>query len=438
MRELATAEFLLSIKDNKGAKKVLDVLKPYVRTLEQIDALGKLYSEANASAECLEMALMALSCPTLTKDQEITLKINAIRSYIKINKPVEALALIDDIDPFLPDNQENKMDKAMCLFLLNRKDEAEQLLREIAKNPKNQDLSNRTNFNLGTYNLARGNFKEGLRGFLLEGRKLDIWAKHPLPSFRRWEGGIEPGKTIMLSTEGGVGDEIISVRFMKHFRDRGMNPIWYTDRKDVARVFERNGFPCITDLKDYDLEWLWCYAMPTPCYLDLSEKDLWYGPYLTPIRQTPKLDGKLKIGIKSGGNPDYDQDLHRSVPLNDIVDCLPEHATIYSFHYDEDVDHPRVTPLRGKINSWDDTLDYIDQMDIIVSTCTSLPHAASAMGKKTIVLVPILNYYTWAYPTLHSDWYSTNTRLLRQKEYDNWRAPLLELKEIMNNEYSKD
>jgi hypothetical protein len=76
-------------------------------------------------------------------------------------------------------------------------------------------------------------------------------------------------------------------------------------------------------------------------------------------------------------------------------------------------------------------------MDIIVSSCTSLPHAAGAIGKKTIVMVPIMTYYPWAYPVRHSKWYSENTTILRQAEYDNWNAPLSELKDFFN-EYKQD
>jgi hypothetical protein len=71
-------------------------------------------------------------------------------------------------------------------------------------------------------------------------------------------------------------------------------------------------------------------------------------------------------------------------------------------------------------------------MDFIISSCTSLAHAASAMSKRTAVMVPILNYYTWARPEKHSKWYSENTTIIRQKEYDNWNAALEELKDYIH------
>ena len=68
-------------------------------------------------------------------------------------------------------------------------------------------------------------------------------------------------------------------------------------------------------------------------------------------------------------------------------------------------------------------------MDIIVSSCTSLIHAAGAIGKQSVVIIPILTYYTWAKPDRHTKWYNDNLTILRQTEYDNWNSPLRELKE---------
>ena len=304
-------------------------------------------------------------------------------------------------------------------------------IRKILTEPHTEDIDNRVRFNLGTYDLRKGNFKEGLYNVLLGGKKIDIWVGFKFPKEQRWQGTPQPGKTIAVCSEAGIGDEIISVRFMKHLKDLGMNPIWYTERKDIADIFARNNFPTISNLKTMPKDWLWCYSMPVPCYLGLDEDELWYGPYLKPLNKLPMLPGKKKIGIKTMGNPKYDQDLHRTIPFEQLIECIPEDYTIYSFHVDEDFHHPRVTNLKDKIKTWDDTLDYIDQMDIVVSSCTSLIHAAGAMGKQSIVIIPILTYYTWAKLGYHTKWYGDNLTILRQEEYDNWNAPLEELKGLL-------
>ena len=433
MNPLASAEFFIQLKQFDKAKIILDLLKPYANTIESIDSLGKLYAEIREFNDTLELAKKIYDMVDGIQPK-FDARTNIIRAYLNLNKPIDALTYIKHNELVNPSDHPNLMDKAMAFFLLNRKTEGEAILRNILTEEHTEDIDFRVKFNLGTYDLANGNFKEGLYHVLLDGRKLNIWEKFNLPKEQLWEGNPIPGKTIILCAEGGIGDEIISVRFMKHFRDVGMNPIWYTTRKDIAEIFNGNGFETITDLKSFTKDMLWTYSMPSPSYLDLEEDDLWYGTYLNPINKTSKLlsTGKKKVGIKCMGNPKYDQDLHRSIPLDDLVACIPDDYEIYSFHVDEDIKHPRVNNLKGIIKTWDDTLDYLDQMDLVISSCTSLIHASGAIGKESIVIVPILNYYTWAKPDYTTKWYADNLTILRQKEYDNWNAPLLELKEMIN------
>lgn len=427
---LATAEFFIHIKQFEKAKIVLDLLKPYASNIQELDQLGQLYAEIREFHDTLELAQKIYKLVN-TSQQKFDARVNIIRAYLNLNEPLKALEYIEINEKESPNDHPNQMDKAMVYFLLDKKTEGEVILRKILSEPHTEDIDNRVKFNLGSYELRNGNFKKGLYSVLLDGRKLNIWHEFKFPKNQLWEGKSAPGKTIILCAEGGIGDEIISVRFMKHFRDIGMNPMWYTDRKDIAEIFTRNGFPTISNLTSLPKDWLWTYSMPTPCYLDLDEDQLWYGPYLKPLNKSPILPGKKKIGIKTMGNPKYDQDLHRTIPFEQLIDSIPEEYEIYSFHIDEDFEHPRVTNLKDKIKTWDDTLDYINQMDLVISSCTSLIHAAGAIGKDSIVIIPILTYYTWAKPEYHTKWYGDNLTILRQTEYDNWKSPLDELKKML-------
>ena len=432
MDPLATAQFFIDIKQNEKAKIVLDLLKPYAATVEHLDQMGKMYAEIREFSDTLELA-HKIYAMVFTPETQWDARVNIIRSYLNLNKPKEALVYININDRINPEDHPNRMDKAMANFLLNNKKEGEAILRGILEEPTTEDINSRVNFNLGTYDLSNGVFKDGLRRVLLDGRKLNIWHEFHFPKEQLWEGTPQPGKIIVLCAEGGIGDEIISVRFMKHYKDVGMNPIWYSDRKDICDIFHRCGFDTISNLKEIPEDWLWTYSMPSPSYLDLDETQLWYGSYIQPKRELKLESTKKKIGIKYMGNPKYDQDLHRTVPLQEMIDCIPDDYEIYAFHVDEDIDHPRVIPLKGRIKSWDDTLDLLDQMDLVISSCTSLIHAAGAMGKESIVLVPILQYYTWAKPGHHTTWYADNLTILRQAEFDNWVAPLKELYDILRH-----
>jgi ADP-heptose:LPS heptosyltransferase len=77
-------------------------------------------------------------------------------------------------------------------------------------------------------------------------------------------------------------------------------------------------------------------------------------------------------------------------------------------------------------------LDYIWNLDLIITSCTSIAHFAAAMGKRTIVIVPISCYYTWCNPTKKSPWYGDNLTVLYQEKPRSWKEPLLELETILN------
>ena len=429
---LATAKFLIAINKMEKAKIVLDIMFPFAQNIEHFDELGQLYVKCKSFEGSLNTAFKVYNSFSLTKEQKLIVRTNIIRGYLHLNKPEEALKFIKINLEENPDDPELRMEEAFTYFLLDRKDLGEKVLRDILTKPHDQDIDRKVKFNLGTYDLRNGLFKKGLREVLLGGRAFNSWHEFPFPKTNLWQGEPAEGKTILVCAEGGIGDEIISVRFMKHLKERGLNPIWFSNSKAVINIFERCGFPCMSNVKQLPDDWLWTYSMPVPSYLELEQDELWYGPYLSPIRKAPKLEGKKKIGIKSMGNPHYDQDLHRTVPFEQMIECIPDDYTIYSFHMDEDFNHPRVINLKDKIKSWDDTFDYIDQMDIVVSSCTSLIHAAGSMGKLSVVLTPLLNYYTWAIPGHKTKWYSDNLTIFRQKRYDNWDLPLTELKEYLN------
>ena len=146
MNPLASAEFFISINQYDKAKVILDLFKPIAIEVDQIDALGNLYAESGYFNDSLEMAKRLRES---AKDQEHILcaTVNMIRSYQKLNRPDLAINLTEEIDRITPNDHANMMDKAMCLLLLNRRHEAEKLLRTILVQSCDEDMINRTTFN---------------------------------------------------------------------------------------------------------------------------------------------------------------------------------------------------------------------------------------------------------------------------------------------------
>ncbi len=81
--------------------------------------------------------------------------------------------------------------------------------------------------------------------------------------------------------------------------------------------------------------------------------------------------------------------------------------------------------------SWEDTLAAIEQLDLVITSCTSVAHASAALGKETWVIVPILPYYLWALPGKRSPWYKS-VRLFRQKKFGDWSEVMLEISQALS------
>ena len=229
---------------------------------------------------------------------------------------------------------------------------------------------------------------------------------------------------------------------MKHLQDRGITPYWYTDRKDLREIYRYNGFN-VLDSKDDIKNSYWCHSMDLPVLLTLQYEDLWYGPYLKakPCDVPKELDiSAVKIGLRWQGNIHYDDDLHRSLNLKNlmqVVDDVDRNVMLYSIQRDDGVEDlagvSGIIPLHDKtLNTFNETLNVIEKLDIVITSCTSIAHAAAAMGKRTIIFAPISAYYTWCNSWGEkSPWYGDNVTILRQTKPRCWKEPLDRLKDIL-------
>jgi tetratricopeptide (TPR) repeat protein len=438
------------INEKKVALDLLRALCKIADTFEHYDQIAQSYFKIKEHETALQYAELALK--SAPQHGLYSAKYNVINVANHANYPERAMTLIKQLEIINPGDLDVRLEKAFSFFLLNQKDKAEEILRAELENPKHdEDVKTKIRFNLGTYELLRDEFQSGLRKFLFEGRKLEYWKK-PEFKFERWEGDPQPGRKIYVRAEAGIGDEIINVRFMKHLRDIGMDPVWFSERKDMASIFNRCGFPTITSEEEIDLSCnpTWVHSMDLPVYLNLEYPDLWYGPYISASKEAIKNAKSLiskdktkpKIGLRWQGNKGYDQDLHRSIPLEHLYNSVKHiDAEFYSLQRDDGVEeletfeHP-IVDLSTSLTDFEKTLGIIESLDLVITSCTSIGHAAASMGKDVVIITPISAYYTWCHIAKQSPWYGDNLTLLRQQRPREWHEPLSELKEILDARFN--
>jgi len=424
----------MDLLGNEKRKIVFEMLEHYFKradSVEDFDTLGYLSLKAEHRPLYLKCAEAAYSRAE-NADQLYIARANLYKAYNALNQPEKALFYIDLNLKLTPDDFETQTQRAFNIALMGDRKTSEDLLLSLAeKHPeKADDMKNALSGKV----LREGRIAEGVLAFMGSIKPKNGRFEDAL-GMTKWSGTIQPGRIIYVDGEGGIGDEIINIRFFDHIKDLGMRPILYSTwskyREDTVSLFRRNGYEVITETYSIDRRQLWTPMMSLPGYLNLTEDKLWRKPYLIPVRNPKnKINSdKFKIGIKCSGNPYFSQDEYRKIPLELLLSYIPEGAEVY--YIDKEDGHPGCIDLGSRIDTWEDTLDFIDQMDCIVSSCTSLVHAAGAIGKTCFVVVPIAEYYIWS--TSHkgttTPWYGDNFQVHKQTKVRDWHTPLNNVKQ---------
>jgi tetratricopeptide (TPR) repeat protein len=421
---------LIACDQRSQAWELIDFYMSQAKTLEDYDTLGYCALKADKRLTYLECAEATLAL-AVTPESRYRCRMNLYKAYNAMNQPEKALFYIQQNLEITPDDFETHCHRAFNISLMGRKAEAEAILDQLCQQYPARAKSLEAAFS-GRL-LRQGNLAAGIQAFL-ETFKPKSGTFDTTLRMKRWNGVIRPGITLYVDGEGGTGDEIINIRFFDTLMRLGITPKLYSPgkwRTDTNALFSRHGYQIETDIHSIDTSCPWAPLMSLPAMLNLEECDLWSGPYLKPLRdatnQLPHTN-RIRIGIKASGNPYFAQDEYRKIPVDQLLSVLPRDAEIYYIDT-EPKNHPRVTDLADRITSWEHTLDFIDQMDCIVSSCTSLVHAAGAIGKTTFVAVPIAEYYIWTTSRLDrtSPWYGANFSVYRQTQVRCWQQPLAQI-----------
>ena len=86
--------------------------------------------------------------------------------------------------------------------------------------------------------------------------------------------------------------------------------------------------------------------------------------------------------------------------------------------------------LTSNINDFGDTAALLDQMDLLVSIDTSVPHLAGALGKPVWLLLPFVVDWRWLLHRSDSPWYP-GFRLFRQPTPGQWEPVVAQVRQAL-------
>jgi|AGFS01.1.fsa_nt_gi Tfp pilus assembly protein PilF len=315
--------------------------------------------------------------------------------------------------------------------------EAEQMMQQLLQaDPENQRCRNA----LGMVQLQQGNFHQGWKNYRARYHPRNPDRFYTLSSYPQpyWQGETLEGKTILIKTEQGLGDEIQFCRFLPRLKTEKMaGRIIMIGRKALEPLL--SGLPGVdlylpkeipTVLPAFDC-WSMLLDLPGafPASPEQSGTDV---PYLfsSPEHQHhwPLHGTGMKVGLVWKGAPGHSNDRHRS--LSHLTEFAPlrqlpgiSWVSLQKGAGEEDVAvWPEIQTPGARFENYKDTAAIIAQLDLVISVDTSVIHLAGAMGKPCWVLLPAYaRDWRWQQGKTHSLWYP-QMRIFVRGEQEGWAA----------------
>jgi hypothetical protein len=130
---------------------------------------------------------------------------------------------------------------------------------------------------------------------------------------------------------------------------------------------------------------------------------------------------KIRIGLAWSSMSGFKDDSKRSLKLVDFVEALPSEGFEYICLQKEIKDcdkeffknYKKIRFFGDKLKDFSDTASLIENVDLVVSTCTSIPHLCGALGKEAWVLLSHIPDWRWLLDREDSPWYPS-IKLYRQ------------------------
>lgn len=326
-------------------------------------------------------------------------------------------------------NDRGALSAALCAFI-----EAGRVARAGGREAR------RATWNEAVLRLARGEMARGweLYEHRAGGRQGPTAPPFGLPFVN---GMPRPGMRVLITVEQGLGDVIMTLRFLPLLAAQGVDII--LQRPEPLRRLLA-GFPGVAGFLD-DGETpppvdgvIPCMSLP-----GLFVRDADHVPGIVPYLHAdpllvdqwrPALSAAqgLRVGFVWAGNPDHSRDRHRSLPLAAMLPLmhLPGITPVILQRGSgrTGLEVPGRLPnhaidLGQAVADTADTLAILTQLDLLVSCCTMPAHLAGAAGLPVSILLDAAPDWRWGMEGSRSPWYQ-GAWLYRQELHSDWNGPV--------------
>ncbi len=435
---------------NNRGNALLEMKRPgeALASYERAILLKPDYAEAfnNRGNTLLELARLDEALASF--DQAIALNPRYAHAYnnrgnvlVELGRFHEALASHDKAIALKPDHAGAFFNRASILRELKRHDEASKSYhRAIALRPHYADALH----GQATLNLLHGRYREGWPDFEWRWR-LNHAAGPPAINAPDWQGEDLAARHIAIYFELHFGDVIQFARYIPLLGERGASVTLIVPAK-LIRLFQKLATPKVAVVASVDPRSRFdfkCALMSLPLRFGTELSSVPNRvPYLGAepnliARWKSKLgDDGFKIGLSWQGKPQRTID-RRRFALADIAQLshLPR-VRLISLQKNEGVDQLEGLPVDCKVETLDDfdsgsdafidTAAVMENLDLIITSDTSIAHLAGALGRPTWLALKYVPDWRWLLDRDDTPWYPT-LRLFRQEAIGDWKSVFLKM-----------
>jgi tetratricopeptide (TPR) repeat protein len=348
----------------------------------------------------------------------------------------EALASFDRAIALRPDYADVLNNRGTVLKDLKRIDDAlASYDRVLAIKPDHADaLCNR-----GLAQLLGGNYRKGFEGCEWRWETNGFSSKAPNIGATKWQGEELAGRSILVFSEQGLGDQIQFTRYLPLLIQRGAKVTYFCPAQLVRLLRPLDPqiafVSSLSGEESFDFQ---CALMSLPLRFGTELGSI---PSRVPyLKAEADLAGAwkhrigeagFKIGISWQGNPNGKIDRGRSFPLSELSPLARRPGIrVISLQKNHGLDQLVNLPADAAVETLGDGFDggpdaFIDtaavmsNLDLIVTSDTSIAHLAGALGRPTWVALQHVPDWRWLLDRDDSPWYPT-MRLFRQQARDDW------------------
>ena len=385
-------------------------------------------------------------------------------------RPREALKFFDRLAAADPSNPVYQQNRAALLAELERFDEAEiiadQLLKRHPAMPEALLVKSVAATGRGDLDEAVAicdrivsrdrNFIKAIfhRGYvnLLGGRLAAGWPDYearfardriapPLANVPLWAGEPLHTRSLMVFAEQGLGDTLMMCRYLPLLVERGAEVLLLV-RRSMFRILRgvTGKVQCVdTPPSDRKIDFqIGMMSLPGRFQTELATIPA-KTPYLLAeadrAEQWKQIIGEhgFKIGIAWQGNSNVKMDIGRSLPLREFfpLSQLPG-VRLISLQKDSGADQIADLPAGMRVetpgpgfdsgpNAFVDTAAVMHNMDLIITSDTSIPHLAGALRRPVWVALKKIPEWRFMLDRADSPWYP-DMKLFRQTKTGEWRG----------------